>query len=121
MCVRVFMKGWWGGQTSTQVPNTVSPRAVSVSLKCSLHFRSDGKAQRRYQIQSNLAAGDTYRRGGINPACDPLGKQSVGGELLPSNLGVGGQRRRKSIWTSTCSLISVETRGGCAKRSIPRP
>lgn len=120
----VYLKGCMcvcgGGQTSSQVPNTVSPRADSVSLKYPLHLKSDGKAQRRPQMKSKLVAGDTYRRGGINPACDPLGKQRVGG-LLPLNLGVGGQRRRKSIWTSTCSLISVETRGGCAKRSIPRP
>lgn len=106
MCVRVFMKGWWGGQTSTQVPNTVSPRAVSVSLKCSLHFRSDGKAQRRYQIQSNLAAGDTYRRGGINPACDPLGKQSVGGGYFPRTL-VSQDRGEESRYGRAPARLSL--------------
>lgn len=105
-----------GVKTSSQVPNA----AVGGPLKCPLHSKSDSKAQRRHQIQSKFVGGDTHRRGEINPACDPLGKQSVGGLLL-SNLGVGGQRRRKLIWTSTCSLISVETRGGCAKGSIPRP
>lgn len=57
-------------------PGTVS---LGVSLKCPLHFKSDSKAQRRRQIKSKFVAGDTYRRGEINPAYDPLGKQSVGG------------------------------------------
>lgn len=83
--------------------------------------KSDGKAHGGYQIRSkSVECRLDLQEGGVNPARDPQGERE-GGELLPSNLGVGGQRRSKSIWKRTCSLISVETRGECAKRSIPRP
>ena len=109
--------GWVGGQASSPVPDRggVLWSISGVSLRCPPHPKSDSI---RYGLNL-LSADETYRRG--NSTQPVILRVSGGWGLLPSNLGVGGQRRSESIWKRTCSFISVETRGGCAKRSIPRP
>lgn len=79
------------------------------------------KAQTGHQIGSECAEcrWETCWRG--RPSLWSSGSVSRIGVLLSSDFGVGEQRRSKSMWRRTCSLISVETRGGCAERSVPRP
>lgn len=100
LCVCVcFRRG--GGQTSTQVPNTVNPPAVSQCFPEVFppFYQSPDKA-------SKSTAGDTHRRGGINPACDPLGKQSVGGAYFPRTL-VSEDRGEESRYGRAPARLSL--------------